>query len=160
MPLYLFSVQNWALIENGTISIARIQEIVELPGEETTEITNISKKKGVWPVQGSVVFDDVKLRYKEDLPLTLKGVSFVIKPGTKVGICGRTGCVNHFPDISPLTIVFSSGKSSTVQALFRTVEKSLVSGKILIDGVDIQTLPLKMVRESLRYALLYGSAQF
>ena len=52
-----------------------------------------------WPDFGSIEFTDVKLRYREELPLVLHGVSFHILPGQKVGVVGRTG----------------SGKSSLIQ---------------------------------------------
>lgn len=125
---------NWAAIENGTISVARLQEMVELPGERDEEgQIIISKKSDIWPTRGSIVFENVELKYGKDLPTVLNKVSFTIKPGMKVGICGRTG----------------SGKSSTVQALFRAVDSSLVKGKISIDGVDIQSLPRHTLRSSL-----------
>lgn len=72
-------------------------------------------------------FQDVQLRYRPELPLVLKGISFDIKPGEKVGIIGRTG----------------AGKSSIAQALFRTVELS--GGRIVIDGRDIKGLGLDVV---------------
>ncbi|KAG8825602.1 hypothetical protein FRC17_008601 [Serendipita sp. 399] len=127
-------LMNWALIENGTISVARLQQIAELPRErDVAGKVIISKKTDNWPVHGSVVFDKVELKYGESLPSVLKKVFFTIKPGMKVGICGRTG----------------SGKSSTVQALFRSVDPSLVKGRISIDGVDISTLPLHVIRSSM-----------
>ncbi|KAJ7669754.1 hypothetical protein B0H17DRAFT_1141992 [Mycena rosella] len=52
-------------------------------------------------------------------------------------ICGRTG----------------SGKSSTVLSLFRGIDQHFVTGKIVIDGVDISTVPLKTLRESMRYVV-------
>jgi ATP-binding cassette, subfamily C (CFTR/MRP), member 1 len=84
-----------------------------------------------WPQNGEIVFNDVHLRYREGLPLALKGVSFHIRAGERVGIVGRTG----------------AGKSSIVNVLFRLVD--LTSGSISIDGiptanVDIQTLRSKM----------------
>lgn len=54
-----------------------------------------------------------------------------IKPRTKVAICGRTG----------------SGKSSLVSALLRLLD--LRSGKIVVDGVALSTIPRQKVRESL-----------
>ena len=57
----------------------------------------------------------------------LKGLTFAIKPGEKVGIIGRTG----------------AGKSSIAQALFRTVE--LCEGKIIVDGRDLRGIGLDTV---------------
>jgi ABC-type multidrug transport system fused ATPase/permease subunit len=43
------------------------------------------------------------MRYRAELPLVLKNISFSIKEKEKVGIVGRTG----------------AGKSSIIQAIFR-----------------------------------------
>ena len=58
-------------------------------------------------------------------------ISFTIPPGAKVGLCGRSG----------------SGKSSLISALLRLLDLS--SGSIIIDGVDIATLPRQEVRSRL-----------
>jgi ABC-type multidrug transport system fused ATPase/permease subunit len=63
--------------------------------------------------------------------LVLKGISFRVEAGTRVGIVGRTG----------------SGKSTFFQSLFRFIE--LEQGSILIDGIDIGTVPLEKLRRSL-----------
>ena len=44
-----------------------------------------------WPAQGSIAFHDLSMRYRPELPLVLKNVSFAVRPGEKIGICGRTG---------------------------------------------------------------------
>ena len=44
-----------------------------------------------WPDQGRIAFQDVKMRYRDNLPLVLRGVSFSVRPKEKVGIIGRTG---------------------------------------------------------------------
>jgi ATP-binding cassette subfamily C (CFTR/MRP) protein 1 len=72
----------------------------------------------VWPSEGKVTFQNVAMRYRPGLPLALRGVSFEVPGGARVGICGRTG----------------SGKSSCFVSLFRMVEIS--GGTISIDGVD------------------------
>ena len=80
-----------------------------------------------WPFEGEVIFDHCNLRYSPELPLVLKDLSFVVKPGEKVGVIGRTG----------------AGKSSLAQALFRMVE--LESGSIRVDGHDITQVGIDTV---------------
>ena len=81
-----------------------------------------------WPKEGNIKFENVEMKYAPDLPAVLRGLSFEINGGEKIGIVGRTG----------------SGKSSLVQTLFRLVEPS--SGSILIDGMNIQQLGLDNLR--------------
>lgn len=44
-----------------------------------------------WPQQGGITFQDVNMRYRDDLPLVLKSLSFTILPEETIGIVGRTG---------------------------------------------------------------------
>jgi ABC-type multidrug transport system fused ATPase/permease subunit len=44
-----------------------------------------------WPERGAVAFDGVCVRYRPDLPLVLRGLSFRAESGDKIGIVGRTG---------------------------------------------------------------------
>ena len=86
-----------------------------------------------WPrsaaARGSgLTFEDIKLKYPSRARLALSGVSFSAPAGSKIGICGRTG----------------AGKSSMISALLRLVEPC--SGRIIIDGVNILTLPLHTLR--------------
>ncbi|KAF4149628.1 ABC transporter [Phytophthora infestans] len=85
-----------------------------------------------WPRCGSIVFENVTLQYRRDLPIVLKIVSFSVKSGEKIGICGRTG----------------SGKSSLMSVLFRVVEIPN-SSRVLIDNVDISTITLSQLRSKL-----------
>lgn len=84
----------------------------------------------VWPAQGWLEFRSVVLAYRDGLPNALDGVSFVVRPGEKVGVVGRTG----------------SGKSTLFLALFRMVE--LNQGQILLAGLDISTVGLAQLRYS------------
>lgn len=84
-----------------------------------------------WPSRGEIVLREVSMRYRPELPVVLKSISFSINAGERVGIVGRTG----------------SGKSSILQALMRTVE--IDSGSISIDGVDTSRLGLKDLRRKI-----------
>ncbi|KAF8205875.1 hypothetical protein K438DRAFT_1963648 [Mycena galopus ATCC 62051] len=128
---------SYASVENGSIAIDRIEEFAKLPSEEalnTSDELPITINDGwAWPSAGSLTFSDFSMKYRDDLPLALRKLSFDLQGGLKIGICGRTG----------------SGKSSTVLALFRGIDQHLVTGNIAIDGVDISTVPLKHLRDSM-----------
>ena len=56
-----------------------------------SEGEDVGPLPGAWPEQGRVTYMDVRLRYQRDAPLALSGLSLDIRPGQKLGICGRTG---------------------------------------------------------------------
>jgi len=85
-----------------------------------------------WPWKGHISFDNVSMRYNPVSPLVLKNVNIDLPPGTTLGVVGRTG----------------SGKSSLLLTLFRLVELE-AGGRIKIDGVDIRSVSLQTLRESL-----------
>lgn len=78
-----------------------------------------------------VVFNNVQMRYREGLPLVLKGLSVEIRAGSRCGVVGRTG----------------AGKSSLINCLFRLQE--LTGGAIVIDSIDIAKIGLKQLRSSM-----------
>ena len=45
----------------------------------------------VWPARGGIEFRQVTMRYREGLPLVLRGLTLSVAPREKVGIVGRTG---------------------------------------------------------------------
>ncbi|KAF7982734.1 hypothetical protein HWV62_26606 [Athelia sp. TMB] len=122
-------VSQYAQNEQNFNSVERVLVYTELPPDGLTETPNDPPPS--WPEKGSIKFDDVKLAYREGLPLVLKGTSFQVNPGEKIGIVGRTG----------------AGKSSLIQALFRLVE--LQSGSIEIDGKNIRDMGLDVLRHRL-----------
>ncbi|CAJ1988893.1 ABCC1 / ATP-binding cassette (ABC) protein [Leishmania donovani] len=77
---------------------------------------------------GSLVFEGVQMRYREGLPLVLRGVSFRIAPREKVGIVGRTG----------------SGKSTLLLTFMRIVE--VCGGEIRVNGREIGAYGLRELR--------------
>ncbi|KAL9928607.1 multidrug-Resistance like Protein 1 isoform 2-T4 [Glossina fuscipes fuscipes] len=126
---------NWLVrmssdIETNIVAVERIKEYGETKQEAPWEVETLKLPRN-WPNEGRVVFENFKVRYREGLDLVLKGISFTINGGEKVGIVGRTG----------------AGKSSLTLSLFRIIEAA--GGRILIDDVDISTLGLHTLRSRL-----------
>ncbi|CAG5119030.1 unnamed protein product [Candidula unifasciata] len=126
---------NWLVrmtsdLETQIVSVERIIEYTEVAMEADWDNLEYRSPPG-WPSRGHLQVDNLSLRYREGLDLVLKGISFEIRAGEKVGIVGRTG----------------AGKSSLTLALFRLVEPT--SGRILIDDVDICRLGLQDLRSKI-----------
>ena len=64
-------------------NVERIQHYASLPTEAPSHTAH-DPAESAWPSVGQVVFKDVELRYRPELPLVLKGVSFTINAGEKV----------------------------------------------------------------------------
>lgn len=105
----------------------RVTEYMELKSE-TQEGAEAPVE---WPSTGRIVVENLAVRYSPDSPLILKGLSFNVKDGERVGVVGRTG----------------AGKSSLTLALFRFLEAQ--EGSILIDDIDISTIKLHDLRRKL-----------
>ncbi|OBT70508.1 hypothetical protein VE03_00185 [Pseudogymnoascus sp. 23342-1-I1] len=124
-----FTVRQLAEVENGMNSTERVHfygtELEEEAPLHTIEVADS------WPQAGEIVFKDVEMRYRPNLPLVLSGLDMHVRGGERIGVVGRTG----------------AGKSSIMSALFRLVEIS--SGSITIDGVNISTIGLHDLRSRL-----------
>ncbi|EQB43782.1 ABC transporter [Colletotrichum gloeosporioides Cg-14] len=124
-----FTVRQLAEVENGMNAVERIQYYgTQL--EEEAPLHTIEVRPS-WPEKGEIIFDNVEMRYRANLPLVLSGLSIHVRGGERIGIVGRTG----------------AGKSSIMSTLFRLVELS--GGHITIDGVDISTIGLHDLRSRL-----------
>ncbi|KAF9002584.1 multidrug resistance-associated ABC transporter [Cyathus striatus] len=119
-------VSKFAETEQNMNSVERLLYYAQLPQEGNS----LDKKEppADWPQDGRISLSNVKLAYRENLPLALKGVTLNIRPREKIGIVGRTG----------------AGKSSLVHALLRTVE--LKEGFVEIDDLDIKEIDLDILR--------------
>lgn len=123
-------ILSFCKLENKIISIERIYQYSQIPSEAPLVIED-SCPPTSWPESGTIDLIDLKVRYKESLPVVLHGVSCNFPGGKKIGIVGRTG----------------SGKSTLIQALFRLIEPE--GGRILIDSIDISTVGLHDLRSRL-----------
>lgn len=120
-------------IENAMVSVERLYDVSLLAPESPVAHENEFDEKTPWPTNGKVEFIGVWARYDKDLPWVLKNVNFVIEGGKHTALMGRTG----------------SGKSSIIQAISRNFLSE--KGSILIDGVDIDSVPLDRLRKSIAY---------
>jgi ATP-binding cassette, subfamily B, multidrug efflux pump len=90
-------------------------------------------KAAEFQLNGNIEFRNVTFTYPDTGITALKNVSFSLKKGEKLAIIGRTG----------------SGKSTIADLLVRMYD--ITEGSIFIDGKDIKTLPLDLLRQRVGY---------
>jgi len=142
-----FGVQMIARLEADMSSVERILYYAEnIEPEADAFVPEKDPEEGTWPTKGEITLSHASMRYREG-PLVLKDLSFTVRPGEKLGVCGRTG----------------SGKSSLMIALFRIAELEnmsmtgeagdkegeMVEGKLLIDGVNTKEIGTATLRMNL-----------
>jgi ATP-binding cassette subfamily C (CFTR/MRP) protein 1 len=123
-------IQHWTAIETSLGAISRINSFVINTASEnlTCESQDVPIE---WPSNGSIVLSSVTASYAPDQQPALRHITLSIPAGQKFGICGSSG----------------SGKSSLVALLFHMLE--IKEGSIVIDDVDIATIPRKLLRSRL-----------
>ncbi|XP_070635819.1 ATP-binding cassette sub-family C member 6 isoform X1 [Bos indicus] len=122
-----WAVRSWTDLESSIVSVERLKDYAQTPKEAPWKPLTCAAHPP-WPRRGQIEFRDFGLRYRPELPLAVRGVSFKINAGEKVGIVGRTG----------------AGKSSLAGGLLRLVEAA--EGGIWIDGVPIAQVGLHTLR--------------
>ena len=117
------------MTSRGKASLNRIGEL--LAAERDVYDRNGVCEKG--DIRGEIEFRGLTFRYPLAEYDALKNVSFTVKAGENVGIVGRTG----------------SGKTTVVDLLLRTY--NVPDGTIFIDGTDINTIPIREIRDACAY---------
>ncbi|WVQ68434.1 uncharacterized protein L199_006642 [Kwoniella botswanensis] len=124
-------VRQVAEVENDMVGAERIMHYANELDQEAPHQINEVKPPQSWPEEGKIEFKHVKMRYREELPDVLKGLTLNVGASEKIGVVGRTG----------------AGKSSIMVALFRMSELS--GGSIKIDGVDVSKIGLNDLRSGI-----------
>jgi ATP-binding cassette subfamily B protein len=123
-------VQLWQNLQQVLLSVDRIGDILNVAPEAEPGTGLVLP-----PLQGEVSFDQVVFRYQKEQEPILRGISFTTKPGMLVGIVGRSG----------------SGKSTLSKLIQRLY--SIESGRIIIDGFDLNSVDLGSLRQQISVVL-------
>ncbi|KAF2000827.1 putative ABC transporter [Amniculicola lignicola CBS 123094] len=130
MQMIPWIVVQFAEVENNMNATERIHHYGTQIEQEERQIAPREATRASWPERGEILFQQVQMRYRAELPLVLLDFTLHIRPGERIGIVGRTG----------------AGKSSILTTLFRLAE---YDGRICIDGVDISKIGLHDLRSKL-----------
>lgn len=118
------------LTQQAAASQKRLNAIFSIEPEiKDTKITNYDIKT----LNGEIEFRNVFFRYRDNLPYVLKNINLKIPLGKTYAIIGHVG----------------SGKTTLVNLILRFYD--VAEGEILIDGYDIRTIPLQVLRENISF---------
>ena len=117
------------MFSQGAASIRRIQDIFE----SQPEIHDSKQTKAVDEISGEITFHHLTFIHRGHSEPTLSDITLHVPAGTTLAIIGRTG----------------NGKSTLVNLLLHLYNTK--PGMLFIDGKDINTIPLKTLRENIGY---------
>ncbi len=116
------------LLEQGAASMKRVNALLETAAEPSC----YPPPADINRLTGKIEFKNLSFSYNGG-PLVLKNINLTINPGERVAIVGRIG----------------SGKTTLLNLLLRLYETK--EGGIVLDGVDIKTIPLETLRTNIGY---------
>ena len=125
--------ERFTQIQGGLTAVERIAELLDQP-LEIIESSRPAAPQTLAEQQGEVIFEDVSFGYRDNDPI-LKDLNLRIAPGEHVALVGPTG----------------SGKTTVIRLLCRLYQPQ--QGRILLDGVNIQDLPIPELRRRLGVVL-------
>jgi ATP-binding cassette subfamily B protein len=118
------------LVQRGSASMRRINRILD----EVPKIADPPSPRHLPQIKGNIQFKGFSLQYPGQKAPAAKDVSLTIEAGQTVAFVGRVG----------------SGKTTLLHALPRLVDT--LRGTVFIDGLDVQEMSLKELRESIGFA--------
>lgn len=125
---------NWlptliSRFKRAQISYRRLEKVYELEPEKMNEKISINKEK----LEGNINIKDLSFSYPGIIDKALENIDIEINQGETLGIIGTIG----------------SGKTTLMNLLTRLY--SVPNGKILIDGKDINEIPIETLRNNICY---------
>ena len=124
------TTNNYNEFKQGEASIDRIFELLAIK----PEITDYQDAIELPPITGRVEYSNVDFGYDTN-KLVLNNINLTVNPGETIALVGSSG----------------AGKSSLVNLLPRFY--NLYSGKITIDGIDINKVKLQSLRQQIGIVL-------
>ena len=121
------------LVENMQQSLAGAERVITIL-DAPNQIVDAPDAIELKDVKGEITFDHVSFSYVDGIPV-LNDVSFTCKPGEMLALVGPTGV----------------GKTTITELLSRFYEPA--SGRILIDGIDIQDVKISSLRQNISTVL-------
>ncbi len=117
------------MFSQGAASIKRVQDVFEVE----PEIIDSANTEQITAIKGDVSFNNLTFAHRGSNEPILKDIKLDIDAGTTLAVIGRTG----------------NGKTTLVNLLLRLYNTK--TGMIFIDGMDINIIPLKVLRENIAY---------
>jgi ABC-type multidrug transport system fused ATPase/permease subunit len=114
----------------GAVAVARIQEAERLPVEPSGAPAS---RRGEGGAPAAVVFEQVRFRYRPELPEVHHAISFTIPPRGMTAFVGPSG----------------AGKTTVFSLIERFYEPD--AGRILLDGTDLRDWPIPELRAAIGY---------
>ncbi|CAG2210271.1 ABCC5 [Mytilus edulis] len=97
--LFQFSIRMAIETEARFTSVERLNHYSREVESEGDSIIKGQRPPDNWPSDGCISFKKYKMKYRDNLPLALKSVSFDVLPQEKVGIVGRSGSEHKDSDL-------------------------------------------------------------
>ncbi|MFP5306335.1 MAG: type I secretion system permease/ATPase [Gammaproteobacteria bacterium] len=125
---------------NASTALTSLDQIMARPVERPDNAGFVSRPA----IRGDIEFKDVSFAYPGQEQAALRGVSFRIRAGEKVGVLGRIG----------------SGKSTLHKLILGLYQPG--EGAVQVDGIDLRQIDPAELRRSIGYAsqdvtLFYGT---